>query len=129
LQTQFSPPASAARDHHASAAPGTSANSRLIGLSNYTSAVILACELDRRGAAVTIIDADPNRPVSAWARRPGRPEGLEVVADTEETVIDAIEAAAARVPFVIVDLDGTASLTVAYQPVDKVGRPDIRHIM
>jgi chromosome partitioning protein len=77
--------------------------------------VVLACELARCGAAVTIIDADPNRPVSAWARRPGRPEGLEVVADvTEETVIDVIEGAAARVPFVIVDLEGTASLTVAY---------------
>jgi len=85
------------------------------GAGKSTSAVILGCELARRGAAVTIIDADPNRPVSAWARRPGRPEGLEVVADvTEETVIDAIEAAAARVPFVIVDLEGTASLTVAY---------------
>ena len=85
------------------------------GVGKSTSAVVLACELARRGAAVTIIDADPNRPVSAWARRPGRPEGLEVVADvTEETVIDAIEAAAARVPFVIVDLEGTASLTVAY---------------
>ncbi len=85
------------------------------GAGKSTSAVVLACELARRGAAVTIIDADPNRPVSAWARRPGRPEGLEVVADvTEETVIDAIEAAAARVPFVIVDLEGTASLTVAY---------------
>jgi len=85
------------------------------GAGKSTSAVVLACELARRGAAVTIIDADPNRPVSAWARRPGRPEGLEVVADvTEETVIDAIEDAAARVPFVIVDLEGTASLTVAY---------------
>ncbi|MEN0073141.1 MAG: ParA family protein [Paracraurococcus sp.] len=85
------------------------------GAGKSTSAVILACELARRGAAVAIIDADPNRPVSAWARRPGRPEGLEVIADaTEETVIDAIEGAAARVPFVIVDLEGTASLTVAY---------------
>jgi chromosome partitioning protein len=85
------------------------------GAGKSTSAVILACELARRGAAVTIIDADPNRPVSAWARRPGRPEALEVVAEvTEETVIDAIEGAAARVPFVIVDLEGTASLTVAY---------------
>jgi chromosome partitioning protein len=85
------------------------------GAGKSTSAVVLACELARRGAAVTIIDADPNRPVSAWARRPGRPEGLEVVADvTEETVIDVIEGAAARVPFVIVDLEGTASLTVAY---------------
>jgi chromosome partitioning protein len=85
------------------------------GAGKSTSAVVLACELARRGAAVTIIDADPNRPVSAWARRPGRPEGLEVVAEvTEETVIDAIEGAAARVPFVVVDLEGTASLTVAY---------------
>ena len=32
----------------------------------------------------------------------------------EETVIDEIESAAARVPFVIVDLEGTASMTVAY---------------
>ena len=85
------------------------------GAGKSTSAVVLACELARRGAAVTIIDADPNRPVSAWARRPGRPEGLEVFADaTEDSVIDAIEGAAARVPFVIVDLEGTASLTVAY---------------
>lgn len=85
------------------------------GAGKSTSAVILACELARRGAAVTIIDADPNRPVSAWARRPGRPEGLEVIADvSEESVIDEIEGAAARVPFVIVDLEGTASMTVAY---------------
>jgi chromosome partitioning protein len=85
------------------------------GAGKSTSAVVLACELARRGAAVTIIDADPNRPVSAWARRPGRPEGLEVIADvTEASVIDAIEGAATRVPFVIVDLEGTASLTVAY---------------
>ena len=85
------------------------------GAGKSTSAVILAGELARRGAAVTIIDADPNRPVSAWARRPGRPEALEVIADiSEETVIDAIEGAAARVPFVIVDLEGTASMTVAY---------------
>lgn len=85
------------------------------GAGKSTSAVILASELARKGAAVVIIDADPNRPVTAWARRPGRPEMLKVVTDvTEETVIDEIEAAAARVPFVIVDLEGTASMTVAY---------------
>jgi chromosome partitioning protein len=85
------------------------------GAGKSTSAVILASELARKGAAVVIIDADPNRPVTAWAGRPGKPERLEVVANvTEETVIDEIEAAAARVPFVIVDLEGTASMTVAY---------------
>jgi chromosome partitioning protein len=85
------------------------------GAGKSTSAVILASELARRGAAIVIIDADPNRPVTAWARRPGKPETLDVIADvTEETVIDEIESAAARVPFVIVDLEGTASMTVAY---------------
>ncbi len=85
------------------------------GAGKSTAAVILASEFARKGVAVTIIDADPNRPVTAWARRPGKPENLEIVSDvTEESVIDAIEKAAAHVPFVIVDLEGTASMTVAY---------------
>ena len=33
--------------------------------------VVLAAELARRGGAVVIIDADPNRPVTAWASRRG----------------------------------------------------------
>lgn len=85
------------------------------GVGKSTSAVVLASELARKGAGVTILDADPNRPVSQWARRPGRPENLTVSADvTETTVIDLIEQAAARTPFVVVDLEGTASMTVAY---------------
>ena len=85
------------------------------GAGKSTSAVVLAAELARRAAAVVIIDADPNRPVTAWAKRPGKPAALEVIADaSEESVIDEIEGAAARVPFVIVDLEGTASMTVAY---------------
>src|SRR4051812_43329345 len=43
------------------------------------------------------------------------PPSITVVADvTESTVIDAIEEAAAATPFVIVDLEGTASMMVAY---------------
>ncbi len=62
-----------------------------------------------------IIDADPNRPVSKWGRLEGRPANLAVVADvTEATVIDEIKSWAARIPFVVVDLEGTASMTVAY---------------
>jgi chromosome partitioning protein len=64
--------------------------------------------------SVTIIDADPNQPVSRWSRKPGRPDKLTVVSRvTEETLIDAIDAAARKTAFVIVDLEGTASLTVA----------------
>lgn len=85
------------------------------GAGKSTSAVVLASELALRGAEVVIIDADPNRPVSRWAGRPGCPSTLTVLSEvTESSIIDEIEAAAARVPFVVVDLEGTASMTVAY---------------
>ena len=45
------------------------------GASKSTSTVVLVCELARRGAAVTIIDADPNRPVSAWPAAPAGRRG------------------------------------------------------
>jgi chromosome partitioning protein len=84
------------------------------GAGKSTSAVLLATELAGRGASVTIIDADPNQPVSRWSRKPGRPDKLTVVSSvTEETLIDAIDAAARKTAFVIVDLEGTASLMVA----------------
>jgi chromosome partitioning protein len=85
------------------------------GAGKSTSAVLLATELAGRGASVTIIDADPNKPVSRWAKRPGKPENLTVLADvTEDSIIDEIERAATRSAFVIVDLEGTASMMVGY---------------
>ena len=54
------------------------------GAGKSTSAVILATELAGKGAAVTIIDADPNRPVSRWAKRPGKPACLTVIEDVTE---------------------------------------------
>ena len=85
------------------------------GAGKSTSAVVLATELAQRGATVTVIDADPNHPVSQWAKRPGCPASLTVIGDTAEaTIIDTIEDAAARTAFVVVDLEGTASMTVAY---------------
>jgi chromosome partitioning protein len=85
------------------------------GAGKSTSAVILATELAIKGASVTVIDADPNKPVSQWAGREGRPQNLAVIADiSEKTIIDEIEAAAQKTSFVIVDLEGTASMMVAY---------------
>ena len=92
------------------------------GAGKSTSAVILATELALKGAAVTILDADPNKPVSQWAKRAGRPDNLTVIADiSEKTIIDDIETAAQKTPFVIVDLEGTASIMVAYA----ISRADI----
>src|SRR5713101_9084943 len=85
------------------------------GAGKSTSAVLLATELALKGASVTIIDADPNKPVSQWAARQGHPETLTVISDvTEKTIIDEIENAARQASFVIVDLEGTANMMVAY---------------
>jgi chromosome partitioning protein len=85
------------------------------GAGKSTSAVVLATELAGQGASVTIIDADPNRPVSRWANRPGKPLSLTVIADvTEDAILDRIDQASRQVAFVIVDLEGTASLMVGY---------------
>ena len=84
------------------------------GAGKTTTALLLASELAGRGAAVTIIDADPERWISQWGALPGRPDAVEIVGDvTEDSIVDAIDAAAHRSQFVIVDLEGTASLMVA----------------
>src|SRR5829696_5208793 len=85
------------------------------GVGKSTSAILLATELAGKGASVTVIDADPNKPLSRWSKRPGKPDNLEVMADiTEDTIIDAITDAAHASAFVVVDLEGTASMMVAY---------------
>ena len=42
------------------------------GVGKSTAAVLLATELASHGGSVTMIDADPNRPLSQWARKIGR---------------------------------------------------------
>jgi chromosome partitioning protein len=77
--------------------------------------VLLACELAASVHKVTVIDADPNRPVCAWGRLPGRPDNLTVIEDaTEDTIIRTIEDAAKASDYVIVDLEGTATMMVAF---------------
>jgi chromosome partitioning protein len=82
------------------------------GVGKTTSALLLATELARRGAAVSIIDADPNRHLVAWRSGPSR-SPVRVVADTGRlvTLIDAERAAA---DLVIVDLEGSASRAVGH---------------
>ncbi|KQT96107.1 chromosome partitioning protein ParA [Methylobacterium sp. Leaf469] len=84
------------------------------GAGKTTSALLLTTELAVKGAAVTVIDADPERWISQWGKLPGKPENVTIISDvTEDTVIDAIEAAERDSQFVIVDLEGTASLMVS----------------
>ena len=49
------------------------------GAGKTTTALLLATELAARGAAVTVIDADPERWISQWAKLPGKPDGITIV--------------------------------------------------
>jgi chromosome partitioning protein len=82
------------------------------GAGKTTSALLLGLQLSKL-YRVTIIDADPNHPVTRWAKGGKSPETVVVVSDADEdNIIERIEEAAATTPFVIVDLEGTASKIV-----------------
>ena len=84
------------------------------GAGKTTSALLLAGELAGKGARVAIIDADPERWISQWGRLPGKPASIDIISHvSEDTIVDHIESAAKTAQFVIVDLEGTASLMVA----------------
>src|SRR5271155_1022823 len=84
------------------------------GAGKTTSAFLLSAALAKL-YDVTIIDADPNHPIKTWASSGNAPPRLTVVSDADEdTIIERIEDAAAKTPFVVVDLEGTASKIVIY---------------
>jgi len=88
------------------------------GSGKTTSALLLACELAET-TNVTIIDADPRHPISKWAApkadKTKPPKRLTTLQnDSENTIIDEIEEAATRDPFVIIDLEGVASKKNAF---------------
>jgi len=83
------------------------------GAGKSTSALILAQALAKAGASVTVIDADPNRPILDWRSGQSR-STIRVVGDaTESTIIRIITDERATQQFVFVDLEGTASRLVS----------------
>lgn len=85
------------------------------GVGKSTTALVLGTTLAERGAEISIIDADPNQPIVEWGKLTGRPRNINVISCTsEKEIIGAIKTAATQTPFVIVDLEGTANLLVAY---------------
>jgi chromosome partitioning protein len=84
------------------------------GAGKTTSAFLLSTELAKL-YDVTLIDADPNHPIQTWATGGNTPERMTIVSDVDEdTIIERIEDAATSTPFVVVDLEGTASKIVVY---------------
>lgn len=85
------------------------------GAGKTTAAFILATELTQRGLKVTIIDADPNHPIYNWQKRGGETPSLSITKnDNEKTIMNDIDKASEDSDFVIVDLEGSANLSVGY---------------
>ncbi len=80
------------------------------GAGKTTSLAVLATQLART-APVAIIDADKNQPIVTWSKMAGFPENIEVISDiTDANFYDRLDEAARRVPFVLIDPEGTANL-------------------
>lgn len=84
------------------------------GAGKTTSAFLLSTALAKL-YDVTVIDADPNHPIKTWATGGNTPPRMSIVSDVnEDTIIERIEDAATKTPFVVIDLEGTASKIVIY---------------
>ncbi len=85
------------------------------GSGKTTSALILATELANKGGDVCIIDADPMHWIARWAELPGKPPNITVISEVDRTnIVDHIETASETFSFVIVDLEGSASVMSSY---------------
>lgn len=83
------------------------------GAGKSTATLVIAQTLAQLGASVTIIDADPNRPILEWRNGPSK-LSLNVVGDvTESSIIKVIREHRSTRQFVLVDLEGTASRLVS----------------
>lgn len=87
------------------------------GTGKSTSALVLALEMAHRGGRVALVDCDPNQVTAGWAQareEAGLDIPFEAIANPgEDKIIDVLDDLAATYPFVIVDLEGTASLMMS----------------
>ncbi|SNT11883.1 chromosome partitioning protein [Granulicella rosea] len=83
------------------------------GAGKSTTTLVLAQTLSKLGASVTVIDADPNRPIVEW-RAGASASKIRVIGDaTESTIVRTIREESTRNQFVFVDLEGTANRLVS----------------
>lgn len=84
------------------------------GAGKSTAAIILGTELAHAGAAVTLLDCDPNRSLSLWAGRGPLPSRVTVLSDVGEgEIVRTIKRHDMDGQIVIVDLEGVASRLVS----------------
>lgn len=85
------------------------------GVGKTTTALALAGAFANSGSEVILMDGDPNQPISTWHSAGGVPSEINVMGGiTEKNVIDGIDHASTQAPFVLVDCEGSANMTLSY---------------
>ncbi len=89
------------------------------GAGKTTACRLLTGEFARQGLSknieVTLIDADPNQHAAKWALMDGCPPNVRLIQKSnEESILEDIDNAQDKSAFVLVDLEGVASMTVAH---------------
>ncbi len=79
------------------------------GVGKTTSALLLALGLAERGLTASLVDSDPNLPLTSWAERPGKPDQISLFhAATFQDLPAALRSAKRGSDWVIVDTEGGA---------------------
>lgn len=81
------------------------------GSGKTTACIVLASELARQGVDFTLLDADPNQHLAEWGNNVGN---LNVITTTQDNILQDTEKAEETTPFVIIDLEGSANITMSY---------------
>lgn len=83
------------------------------GAGKSTLALVVATTLVHTGQTVAIIDADPNRTIDHWATGHSQFKPTVIANATDTSIIGMIRDAAKSHAFVIIDLEGVASVLVS----------------
>ena len=84
------------------------------GCGKSTTALALASAYSADGYNVRIIDADRSQRLLRWAQLGSPPANVSVVAADERTLRAAVEEARGQVDVVLIDVEGSANMTVSF---------------
>src|SRR5215210_9151489 len=84
------------------------------GVGKTAASLLIGTVLAEQGAAVSIIDADPNRHLVAWRTGPSK-SPIKIIGDIEDgRLVSTIDTERRQRDLVVVDLEGTASRAVSH---------------
>ncbi len=80
------------------------------GCGKSTTSLLLSTTLAEMGASVTVLDCDPNHPIQTWRGGQSASKVEVISGTTEANILSRLDEYRTKRQFVVVDLEGTASL-------------------